>query len=164
MRRVPCGHGDVFHCLHDSVLMDKLLAQGQQFISNIGDLGAIVDLKRLNNVASEDREGRRLSRRRLMSGRATCRSSLQARRKLLEAAQVPASDLGDFRIVELFGQYQDRQSSCSRQQPEAQSNIPRRNLRQGFKAVVPPRQSVQRRAHPPVRSVPEGPARSGRPR
>jgi hypothetical protein len=30
--------------------------------------------------------------------------------------------------------------------------------------VVPPRQSVQRRAHPPVRSVPEGPARSGRPR
>jgi UTP--glucose-1-phosphate uridylyltransferase len=101
----PPGHGDVFHCLGDSGLLDQLLAEGKRFIfiSNIDNLGAIIDFKVLHKLASEDgafivetvpktphdwKGGMPI----LYNGRV----------KLLEVAQVPAGHLEDFKNVALF--------------------------------------------------------------
>ena len=53
----PPGHADVYHCLRDSGLLDKFLAEGRKFmmISNIDNMGSTVDLKVLNKAVTENR-------------------------------------------------------------------------------------------------------------
>lgn len=52
----PPGHADVYHCLRDSGLLDKFLAEGKRYmmISNIDNLGSRVDLKVLNKMISDN--------------------------------------------------------------------------------------------------------------
>jgi UTP--glucose-1-phosphate uridylyltransferase len=101
----PPGHGDVFHCLRDSGLLDKLLAQGKKylFISNIDNLGAIVDLKVLTKVASEDRAyAAETVPKTPDDWKGGMPILYKGRVKLLEVAQVPAGHLEDFKNVALF--------------------------------------------------------------
>ncbi|EAY19069.1 UTP--glucose-1-phosphate uridylyltransferase family protein [Trichomonas vaginalis G3] len=53
----PPGHADVYHCLRESGLLDKFLAEGKtiMMISNIDNLGSVVDLKVLNKAITENR-------------------------------------------------------------------------------------------------------------
>lgn len=50
----PPGHGDVFHCLRDSGLLNRLLSKGRRFlfVSNIDNVGARVDLRLLGVLAA----------------------------------------------------------------------------------------------------------------
>jgi len=52
----PPGHGDLYSCLMENGLIDRLLKDGREylFISNADNLGATVDLKILNHVIKQD--------------------------------------------------------------------------------------------------------------
>lgn len=54
----PPGHGDVYHALHSSGLLESLLQQGKEyvFISNIDNLGATVNLDLLYHLVDQDIE------------------------------------------------------------------------------------------------------------
>ncbi|EPX71799.1 UTP-glucose-1-phosphate uridylyltransferase [Schizosaccharomyces octosporus yFS286] len=54
----PPGHGDVFEALVHSGIIDRLLAQGKDylFVSNIDNLGASVDLRLLSHVIENEIE------------------------------------------------------------------------------------------------------------
>jgi UTP--glucose-1-phosphate uridylyltransferase len=101
----PPGHGDVFHCLRDSGLLDKFLAQGKKymFISNIDNLGAIVDLKILNKVVTEDRAyAAETIPKTPDDWKGGMPILYKGRVKLLEVAQVPPGHLEDFKNVSKF--------------------------------------------------------------
>ncbi len=52
----PPGHGDLYSCLADQGYLDRLLAAGREilFVSNADNPGAVVDLRILHYVLSED--------------------------------------------------------------------------------------------------------------
>jgi UTP--glucose-1-phosphate uridylyltransferase len=101
----PPGHGDVFHCLRDSGLLDQLLAEGKKyiFISNIDNLGAVIDLRVFNKAASEGRGFVAETIPKLPEDRKGGMPVLyKGRVKLLECAQVPAGHMEDFKNVATF--------------------------------------------------------------
>lgn len=51
----PPGHGDIYASFYNSGLLDKLIAEGKEyiFVSNIDNLGATVDLHILNHLMSQ---------------------------------------------------------------------------------------------------------------
>ncbi|KAI1896905.1 hypothetical protein AGOR_G00099680 [Albula goreensis] len=51
----PPGHGDIYASFHNSGLLDKLIAEGKEyiFVSNIDNLGATVDLHILHHLMSQ---------------------------------------------------------------------------------------------------------------
>ncbi|RXM28924.1 UTP--glucose-1-phosphate uridylyltransferase [Acipenser ruthenus] len=51
----PPGHGDIYASFYNSGLLDKLIAEGKEyiFVSNIDNLGATVDLYILNHLMSQ---------------------------------------------------------------------------------------------------------------
>jgi UTP--glucose-1-phosphate uridylyltransferase len=101
----PPGHGDVFHCLRDSGLLDKLLAEGRKFmfISNIDNLGAIVDLKILNKVVTENRSyAAETVAKTPDDWKGGMPILYKGRVKLLETAQVPNGHMEDFKNVKIF--------------------------------------------------------------
>lgn len=51
----PPGHGDIYASFYNSGLLDKLIAEGKEyiFVSNIDNLGATVDLHILNHLVSQ---------------------------------------------------------------------------------------------------------------
>ncbi|MDP6735439.1 MAG: UTP--glucose-1-phosphate uridylyltransferase [Nitrospinaceae bacterium] len=52
----PPGHGDLYSCLADQGYLDRLLTDGREilFVSNVDNLGAVVDLRILHYMLSED--------------------------------------------------------------------------------------------------------------
>jgi UTP--glucose-1-phosphate uridylyltransferase len=101
----PPGHGDVFHCLRDSGLLDQLLAEGKKyiFISNIDNLGAIIDLLVFNKAASEGRAFVAETIPKLPDDwKGGMPILYKGRVKLLECAQVPAGHMEDFKDVARF--------------------------------------------------------------
>lgn len=56
----PPGHGDIYASFHNSGLLDKLIAEGKEyiFVSNIDNLGATVDLFILNHLMSRPADRR----------------------------------------------------------------------------------------------------------
>ena len=52
----PPGHGDLYSCLADQRYLDRLLADGREilFVSNVDNLGAVVDLRILHYMLRED--------------------------------------------------------------------------------------------------------------
>jgi UTP--glucose-1-phosphate uridylyltransferase len=109
----PPGHGDLFESLNRSGLLDSLIAQGKEylFVSNIDNLGAIVDLGRsillsfailqelevgnhefimeVTNKTSADIKGGTII-------------GYEGHVRLLEIAQVPNDHLDDFKSVKKF--------------------------------------------------------------
>lgn len=56
----PPGHGDIYASFSNSGLLDKLLAEGKEyiFVSNIDNLGATVDLFILHQLMSQPADRR----------------------------------------------------------------------------------------------------------
>ena len=52
----PPGHGDLYSCLADQGYLERLLADGREilFVSNVDNLGAVLDLRILHYMLSED--------------------------------------------------------------------------------------------------------------
>ena len=52
----PPGHGDIYSCLKDQGLMDRLLSDGKEilFVSNADNLGAVADSKIAHTMLTED--------------------------------------------------------------------------------------------------------------
>lgn len=101
----PPGHGDVFHCLRDSGLLDKFLAEGKKFmfISNIDNLGARIDLKILNKVSTENRSyAAETVAKTPDDWKGGMPILYKGRVKLLETAQVPKGHMDDFCNVKIF--------------------------------------------------------------
>jgi UTP--glucose-1-phosphate uridylyltransferase len=101
----PPGHGDVYHALFDSGLLENLVNQGKEyiFISNVDNLGATVNLDVLYHMINEDSEF-------VMEVTDKTRADVQGgtlvtyrgKPHLLEASQVPPDHLDDFRALRAF--------------------------------------------------------------
>jgi len=101
----PPGHGDLFESLQDSGMLDKLIAEGKEylFVSNIDNLKAVTDLSILNYVASRKIDF-------LMEVTEKTRADVKGgtlidydgRLRLLEIAQVPEYHKTDFTSIRKF--------------------------------------------------------------
>lgn len=101
----PPGHGDVFHCLKESGLLEKLISEGKKFlfISNIDNLGARIDLKILNKIAVENRSyTAETVEKTIDDWKGGIPILYKNRIKLLELAQVPKNHIDDFRNINVF--------------------------------------------------------------
>jgi UTP--glucose-1-phosphate uridylyltransferase len=101
----PPGHGDVYHALFESGLLENLINQGKEylFISNVDNLGATVNLDILYHMINEDSEF-------VMEVTEKTRADLQGgtlvsykeKPYLLEMSQVPPQHLEEFRSINKF--------------------------------------------------------------
>lgn len=101
----PPGHGDVYHALFDSGLLENLVNQGKEyiFISNVDNLGATVNLDVLYHMINEDSEF-------VMEVTEKTRADVQGgtlvtykgKPHLLEASQVPPEKMDEFRAFRAF--------------------------------------------------------------
>ena len=104
--RAPPGHGDIYPSLVGSGMLDRLMADGIEyvFVSNSDNLGATLDLKLLSHFAKEgysfmmevckrtkgDKKGGHLAK-----------SRSDGRLMLRESAMCPDSDKGSFEDIDL---------------------------------------------------------------
>ncbi|TDH66723.1 hypothetical protein CCR75_005974 [Bremia lactucae] len=101
----PPGHGDVYNALFESGLLESLINEGKEyiFISNVDNLGAMVDLDMLYHMINEDSEF-------VMEVTEKTRADVQGgtlvsykdKPHLLEASQVPPGHMDDFRAINKF--------------------------------------------------------------
>nr|KAJ3405916.1 UTP-glucose-1-phosphate uridylyltransferase [Polyrhizophydium stewartii] len=101
----PPGHGDLFESLANSGTLDKLLAEGKEylFISNVDNLGATVDQTILNHLVESGAEF-------LMEVTDKTKADIKGGTlveyegsiRLLEIAQVPSEHVEDFKSVKKF--------------------------------------------------------------
>ncbi|KAG0225649.1 UTP-glucose-1-phosphate uridylyltransferase [Actinomortierella wolfii] len=101
----PPGHGDLFDSLHNSGLLDQLIADGKEyvFVSNVDNLGATVDLGILNHMVETGAEF-------LMEVTDKTRADIkggtlidyEGQIRLLEIAQVPSEHVEDFKSIKKF--------------------------------------------------------------
>ncbi|MGH0146464.1 UNVERIFIED_CONTAM: hypothetical protein FKN15_046780 [Acipenser sinensis] len=105
----PPGHGDIYASFYNSGLLDKLIAEGKEyiFVSNIDNLGATVDLYILNHLMSQP-NGKRCefvmevtdkTRADVKGGTLT---QYGGKLRLLEIAQVPKAHVDEFKSVSKF--------------------------------------------------------------
>ncbi|XP_078735104.1 UTP--glucose-1-phosphate uridylyltransferase [Lampetra fluviatilis] len=105
----PPGHGDIYDSFRNSGLLDKLLAQGKEFlfVSNIDNLGATVDLHILNHLVNPP-NGKRCEF--VMEVTDKTRADVKGgtlmqydgKLRLLEIAQVPKDRVDEFKSVTKF--------------------------------------------------------------
>ncbi|KAF8700666.1 hypothetical protein HU200_034013 [Digitaria exilis] len=101
----PPGHGDVFPSLNNSGKLDHLLAQGKEyvFVANSDNLGAIVDMKILNHLISNQNEYcMEVTPKTLADVKGGTLISYEGRVQLLEIAQVPDEHVNEFKSIEKF--------------------------------------------------------------
>jgi len=104
-RWYPPGHGDLFHTLIISGMLDELLNEGKEylFISNIDNLAATVDLKILRMFSTEDydfcMEVTEKTRADVKGGTLIDYNGVLT---LLEIAQVPNSKKSEFTSIRKF--------------------------------------------------------------
>lgn len=101
----PPGHGDVFNVLYSSGYLQKLLAEGREyvFVSNVDNLGATVDFNILKYMVKNDVEY-------VMEVTDKTRSDVkggtlieyEGKAKLLEIAQVPSAYVEEFKSIKKF--------------------------------------------------------------
>ncbi|KAI8056796.1 UDP-glucose pyrophosphorylase [Syncephalis plumigaleata] len=101
----PPGHGDLFESLARSGLLDELIEQGKEylFISNVDNLGAIVDPSILKHMIDSNTEF-------LMEVTDKTKADIkggtiidyEGRVRLLEIAQVPPGHTEDFKSIKKF--------------------------------------------------------------
>jgi len=115
----PPGHGDIYDSFYHSGLYEQLVnEEGKEimFMSNVDNLGAVVDLNILNYLIGEkidfcmevtrktlaDVKGGTLIRYRLNEDDDTSSSTQMVLVKLLEIAQVPEKYLPEFKSIDKF--------------------------------------------------------------
>jgi UTP--glucose-1-phosphate uridylyltransferase len=95
----PPGHGDLYSCLADQGYLDRLIADGREilFVSNVDNLGAVVDLRVLHYMVSEDIPFlMEVSPKTAADTKGGTLYQEKGRIKLLEVANVPPEHIVEF--------------------------------------------------------------------
>ncbi|KAL8279501.1 hypothetical protein RQP46_008063 [Phenoliferia psychrophenolica] len=101
----PPGHGDLFDAITNSGLVDKLLAQGKEylFVSNVDNLGAVVDLNILEHMDKSQAEFlMEVTDKTKADVKGGTLINYDGQVRLLEIAQVPSEHVEDFKSVRKF--------------------------------------------------------------
>ncbi len=102
----PPGHGDIYSCLKDQGLMDRLLSEGKEilFISNIDNLGAVSDPRIVHSMLTKDipfvMEMTLKTSADVKGG--TLYEDSEGKLHLLELAQVPQQHVDEFSSTRKF--------------------------------------------------------------
>ena len=95
----PPGHGDIFDALTNSGLLDKLIAAGKEyiFISNVDNLGAVVDLNIMQTMIDSQAEYvMEVTDKTKADIKGGTIIDYDGKVRLLEVAQVPKDHLDEF--------------------------------------------------------------------
>ncbi|KAJ1970052.1 UTP-glucose-1-phosphate uridylyltransferase [Dispira parvispora] len=101
----PPGHGDLFESFVNSGLVDKLLAEGKEyvFISNVDNLGATVDPTILSHMAESGAEFiMEVTDKTKADIKGGTIIDYEGNVRLLEIAQVPSEHVDDFKSIKKF--------------------------------------------------------------
>ncbi|ORY54862.1 UTP-glucose-1-phosphate uridylyltransferase 2 [Leucosporidium creatinivorum] len=101
----PPGHGDLFDAITNSGLVDKLLAQGKEylFVSNVDNLGAVVDMNILEHMHQNQNEFiMEVTDKTKADVKGGTLINYEGNVRLLEIAQVPSDHVEDFKSVRKF--------------------------------------------------------------
>lgn len=103
--RYPPGHGDLFDAITNSGLVDKLLASGKEylFVSNVDNLGAVVDLNILEHMDTTGAEFlMEVTDKTKADVKGGTLINYEGQVRLLEIAQVASDHVEDFKSVRKF--------------------------------------------------------------
>ncbi|XP_034445377.1 UTP--glucose-1-phosphate uridylyltransferase-like [Hippoglossus hippoglossus] len=105
----PPGHGDIYASFSNSGLLDRLLAEGKEyiFVSNIDNLGATVDLFILHHLMSQPADRRcefimEVTDKTRADVKGGTLIQYEDHLRLLEIAQVPKAHVDEFKSVTKF--------------------------------------------------------------
>ncbi|KAI1642054.1 UTP-glucose-1-phosphate uridylyltransferase [Daldinia loculata] len=101
----PPGHGDVFESLYNSGLLDKLIERGIEiiFLSNVDNLGAVVDLRILQHMVESNAEYiMELTNKTKADVKGGTIIDYEGSVRLLEIAQVPKEHTNEFKSIKKF--------------------------------------------------------------
>ncbi|KUJ22764.1 UTP-glucose-1-phosphate uridylyltransferase [Mollisia scopiformis] len=101
----PPGHGDVFESLYNSGILDKLIERGVEilFLSNVDNLGAVVDLRILQHMVETDAEYiMELTDKTKADVKGGTIIDYEGSVRLLEIAQVPKEHTNEFKSIKKF--------------------------------------------------------------
>ncbi|OBT67554.1 UTP-glucose-1-phosphate uridylyltransferase [Pseudogymnoascus sp. 23342-1-I1] len=101
----PPGHGDVFESLYNSGILDKLIARGVEivFLSNVDNLGAVVDLRILQHMVETKSEYiMELTDKTKADVKGGTIIDYDGSVRLLEIAQVPKEHVNEFKSIKKF--------------------------------------------------------------
>ncbi|XP_065816650.1 UTP--glucose-1-phosphate uridylyltransferase isoform X2 [Labrus bergylta] len=105
----PPGHGDIYTSFHNCGLLDKLIAEGKEyiFVSNIDNLGATVDLFILHHLMSQPADRRcefimEVTDKTRADVKGGTLIQYEDHLRLLEIAQVPKAHVDEFKSVTKF--------------------------------------------------------------
>ncbi|GAM18751.1 hypothetical protein SAMD00019534_019260 [Acytostelium subglobosum LB1] len=101
----PPGHGDVFFSLQNSGLLDTLIKEGKEylFISNVDNLGAVVDFNILDMMETIGCEYvMEVTNKTRADVKGGTLIEYEGKAKLLEIAQVPSSKVEEFKSIKKF--------------------------------------------------------------
>ncbi|XP_053192593.1 UTP--glucose-1-phosphate uridylyltransferase-like [Scomber japonicus] len=105
----PPGHGDTYTSFYNSGLLDKLIAEGKEyiFVSNIDNLGATVDLFILHHLMSQPADRRcefimEVTDKTRADVKGGTLIQYDNHLRLLEIAQVPKAHVDEFKSVTKF--------------------------------------------------------------
>ncbi|XP_037621184.1 UTP--glucose-1-phosphate uridylyltransferase-like isoform X2 [Sebastes umbrosus] len=105
----PPGHGDIYASFSNCGLLDKLIAEGKEyiFVSNIDNLGATVDLFILHHLMSQPADRRcefimEVTDKTRADVKGGTLIQYEDRLRLLEIAQVPKAHVDEFKSVTKF--------------------------------------------------------------
>ncbi|CDZ98847.1 utp-glucose-1-phosphate uridylyltransferase [Phaffia rhodozyma] len=101
----PPGHGDIFDALHNTGLIDKLIAAGKEylFVSNVDNLGAVVDQNILKYMVDSGSEYlMEVTDKTKADVKGGTLVNVDGKVRLLEVAQVPDEHLEDFKSIKKF--------------------------------------------------------------
>lgn len=101
----PPGHGDVFESLYNSGILDKLLERGVEilFLSNVDNLGAVVDLRILQHMIESNAEYiMELTDKTKADVKGGTIIDYEGSVRLLEIAQVPKEHTQEFKSIKKF--------------------------------------------------------------
>ncbi|TPX08888.1 uncharacterized protein E0L32_009592 [Thyridium curvatum] len=101
----PPGHGDVFESLYNSGILDKLIERGIEiiFLSNVDNLGAVVDLRILQHMVETNAEYiMELTNKTKADVKGGTIIDYEGSVRLLEIAQVPKEHVNEFKSIKKF--------------------------------------------------------------
>ncbi|TVY58121.1 putative UTP--glucose-1-phosphate uridylyltransferase [Lachnellula cervina] len=101
----PPGHGDVFESLYNSGILEKLIDRGVEilFLSNVDNLGAVVDLRILQHMVETKAEYiMELTDKTKADVKGGTIIDYEGSVRLLEIAQVPKEHTNEFKSIKKF--------------------------------------------------------------
>ncbi|KUI62260.1 putative UTP--glucose-1-phosphate uridylyltransferase [Cytospora mali] len=101
----PPGHGDVFESLYNSGVLDQLIERGIEiiFLSNVDNLGAVVDLRILQHMMETKSEYvMELTNKTKADVKGGTIIDYEGSVRLLEIAQVPKEHVNEFKSIKKF--------------------------------------------------------------